>query len=428
MKILFLNPHINAAHEIVQELEAHGHALLLPLDVEEAWQMFQLHGTSVSLAILHREGLGGDEGVQLIQKLKMSADQADLPIILSSDVWKDADFAHHQNGSDGVNAYLQWPFSESQILELMEQIFGLSLGVHSEPEGLVVAESEDFAMAVPEESLIVEPEESPVSETEDSLASEPEVSVVSEEEVPRLTENLPLNLPENPVENRIFSQPIGDAVVPGGAVQSPDIETLKKYLLLREQDVAVLSSRLKIADERVQSLENSLKTEREKSADLDTLVDDRKIQLERFQNEKVLEIENLQAELSDLRFQNKAKTDKARVLEQQLKEAAGELERLKERVRNDIRKIRVREKELENKLELIKKDSELLLAGRENKIIELKRKVDLLEFNMDLLQDQFSREKENSSRLREQLAKVGQVVRVAAGLIDSSGGEGSKAS
>jgi len=411
MKILFLNPHINAEHKIIQELEAHGHAILLPLDAAEAWQMFELHGSSVSLAILHREGLGGDEGVQLIQKLKTSPDQVDLPVILSSDVWQDSDFVNHQNSSDGVNAYVQWPFSESQILELMNHIFDLPLEVHSEQKN----------ESVLDEPLSLESESAVVLESEFPLMEESEVSIISEEAIPPLKVDL---IKEDP----IFSRPIGDAVVPGGAVQSPDVETLKKYLLLREQDVAVLSSRLKIADERVLSLENSLKAEREKSVDLDTLAEERKIQLDRFEKEKVLEMENLQSELSDLRFQIKAKSDKGRVLEQQLKEAAGELERLKERVRNDIRKIRVREKELENKLELIKKDSELLLAGRENKIIELKRKVDLLEFNMDLLQDQFSREKEISSRLREHLAKVGQVVRVAAGLIDSSGGEGSKAS
>ena len=91
----------------------------------------------------------------------------------------------------------------------------------------------------------------------------------------------------------------------------------------------------------------------------------------------------------------------------------------------DIRKIRVREKELENRLEMTKNDSEALIAARENKIVELKRKLDILEFNMDLLQDQYSREKENSAKLHERLMKAAQVVRVAGGLLDSNkGGSG----
>ena len=127
----------------------------------------------------------------------------------------------------------------------------------------------------------------------------------------------------------------------------------------------------------------------------------------------------LQAELEELKFQNKAKSDRARIMEMQVREASDEIERLKERVRTDIRKIRVRERELENRLEIMKKDSEALIAAREQKIIELKRKVDLLEFNMDLLQDQYTREKENTGVLRERLAKAAKMVRVAGGLLDS---------
>jgi hypothetical protein len=70
----------------------------------------------------------------------------------------------------------------------------------------------------------------------------------------------------------------------------------------------------------------------------------------------------------------------------------------------------------------VKKDSEALLAARENKMIELKRKLDLLEFNMDLLQDQYTREKDTSALLRERLSKAAQVVRVAGGLLGPSVG------
>src|SRR6202022_3742317 len=111
-------------------------------------------------------------------------------------------------------------------------------------------------------------------------------------------------------------------------------------------------------------------------------------------------LQGLHAEIEELRFQNRTKADKARLLESKVNEATDEIERLKERVRNDIRKIRVREKELENKLEIVRKDSEALITARETKIMELKRKIDLLEFNIDLLQDQNTREKKNAAQLR----------------------------
>jgi chromosome segregation ATPase len=219
----------------------------------------------------------------------------------------------------------------------------------------------------------------------------------------------------------VFSEPVGDAVIPGGAVQTPDTETLKKYLMLREQDVAVLSNQLKAARDQITLLEKRLREEVGKNGDLDHDLSERQKRIEEFEKEKALALQGLQAEIDELRFQNKTKADKARLLESKVTEATEEIERLKERVRTDIRKIRVREKELENKLEIVRKDSEALITARETKIMELKRKIDLLEFNIDLLQDQNAREKENSAQLRERLAKAAQVVRVAGGLLDAQG-------
>ena len=215
-----------------------------------------------------------------------------------------------------------------------------------------------------------------------------------------------------------FAHPLGDAIIPGGAVSSPDIETLKKYLLLREQDVAALSVQLKNAKDEAASLNHLLLSESSRAEELDRIVADQKRKLDDFEKEKAIALETLNSEIAEIRFQSKAKSDKAKLLEIQVQEASTEIERLKERVRSDIRKIRVRERELENKLEITKKDSEVVLAARESKIIELKRKIDLLEFNMDLLQDRYTREKDSSAKLREKLAKAAQVVRVAEGLLD----------
>ena len=106
------------------------------------------------------------------------------------------------------------------------------------------------------------------------------------------------------------------------------------------------------------------------------------------------------------------------MLEQRVKEAVQEIERIRERVRVDMRRIRVREKELENRLEITTKDSEVLIAARENKIIDLKRKIDLSEFNLDLLQDKLQMEYEKNKELKDRLAKVGSAMKVAESWIE----------
>ncbi len=214
-----------------------------------------------------------------------------------------------------------------------------------------------------------------------------------------------------------YTEPMDDAVVPGGAATAPDVETLKKYLYLREQDVTALSAQLRQAREQIGGLENQLKHERAISSEFAHLAQEQDRRIDGFDKEKFVALEAAQKEVDDLKFEMKRRSEKIRVMELQVKDATDATERLKERVRGDIRKIRTREKELENRLEIMKKDSEALLGSREQKIIELKRKLDLIEFNTDLLQDQLEKERRTNTALREKLAKAAQIVRVAGGLL-----------
>ncbi len=494
MKILLVNPYLDALHEIMKAFKAKGIALLLSADPEEAWQMLLLHGNNVDLAIIHRElqplGLG------FIDKVKKHPIVSDLPIILSSEKWGDLEFATHQQTPQGANAYLKYPFQESELFKVIDQILspeknltakpftpvlespkvnlevnqessfkqegGMVLEDHavllnqserlSEGSKIITLEAPDGAESIavppplpagpePERVFPQEPEKLPLEFVLEAQLEPPPPSpppspppelpkeVIQKEdfahELPYLypsAEDSEKKSNPHPARPMHFHPPVGDAVVPGGAAQAPDVETLKKYLLLREQDVAALSTQLKTTREQLTSLEETLKLEKAKNVELGHVAGEQKRKIDDFDKIKIVEKEILQNEMDDLKFQFKAKSDKARLTESKLREAAEETERLKDRVRTDIRKIRVREKELENRLEIIKKDSEALLSARENKIVELKRKLDLLEFNMDLLQDQYQREKENTASFKDRFQRAGQAVRVASRILEGSAG------
>ncbi|MDR3607993.1 MAG: hypothetical protein P4M08_11515 [Oligoflexia bacterium] len=607
MKILLLNPFIDSSHPISAQLKAHGAAVLHPANPDEAWKMIELHGESLDLAIIHREPPTGpgiaDKNVPLnlsiLEKIKGSPKHADLPLIITSSAWGDSEFAKHQEGSFGANAYQKWPASADDLIQTIDTMFegqapwssvvaevgtsattgsGVTAGIKTAPPGgglslaapdatskitLSVAEATSPAITPATQSSVAQsivleepaqfdislsasgsasgvslafeaPESSfPADAQNHALSVQPVAASSSENELEpheRLvlaantksdaTSLLPDNNPSNatqvlqfdnppaeataqlpsltpealmeslemPPENTgiqgvtsidiggqdsasvhavagdqsatsaqidsdeslaadlpylfghksspqapqpglnaqsivnqvmMFAEPVGDAVVPGGAASSPDVETLKKYLLLREQDVAVLSNQLKSAREQVLLFDKKIKEANGQILELKHVIGEqrRRIDEEALCVEKL--VEGLRKENEELSFQLKAKSDKAKVMEAQVRAATEEIDRLKDRVRIDIRKIRVREKELENKLELVRRDSEALIAARESKIIELKRKIDLLEFNLDLLQDQYSREKDGSAQLRDRLGRAAQVVRVAGGLLDT---------
>jgi len=461
MKILLLNPHINAEHSVVKSLKKNGMALLLPSNAEEAWQMLRLHGDSVDLAVIHREGIGAkasEEGLSFVFKVKGDPGLSDLPMILSSETWKDPDFVKHQESSLGVHAYLRFPYQDTQLLETIHGVLGQS-STQSPKSPLVSGDSGsgfeleetkgghnngDINLELPP-VLHLEPSVSLPTANEvvkTSRIQAPKVSFfkkpffkkTAEPEKPKTVP--PLEMHDEQVAEEMpylfkkkstpkpsamnLNLPVGDALVPGGAGKSPDLETLKNYLMLREQDVAVLSNQLKAIQEMTAGLESQLRQQRAKNAELIQSDEDQKRKIADFEAGKSHSMDSLQNEIVELRFQARSKSDQARLLETQVREASEEMERLKERVRSDIRKIRVREKELENKLEIMRRDSEALIGARETKIVELKRKLDLVEFNLDLLQDKYMKEKDHSLQLRERLAKAAQVVRVAGGMLDTN--------
>ncbi len=266
-----------------------------------------------------------------------------------------------------------------------------------------------------------EPAFSLSEQTRSTQTREPEIDVEAAEAMPYVFSNAPQSREgtRSTVQpHHQFTQPVDDSIIPGGASGNADLETLKKYLLFREQDVAVLSNQLKETRQQLEEMNQVLRLERAMATEMKHTVEEQRRRIEGFETERRVLTEGFEREANELRFQIKGKSDKARLFEAQVKEAVDEVERIKERVRLDIRKIRTREKELENRLEINRRDGEALLTLRESRIVELKRKLDLLEFNMDLLQNQYERERTNNKKLRELFERASQVVKVAGGLLE----------
>lgn len=405
MKLLVFHPQHDALQNLAQELGAQGIALLFAESRADASALLEMHGNTIDAVWVHTDG--GLPGLDFIADLKTSPATSELPTIVSTESWTDAQCAQHQATPGGANAYLHWPVTADALQKILSEIFPQNAAASAPIEP-----SLEISLTP---SLVFE---SPVEEVKPE--SEPEINVSSAEAetaMPYLFRKKVLtDAHEAPTAQ---NPPVvwGDAVIPGGAAQTPDEETLKKYLMLREQDVAALSSQLKTARQQIQTMEQSMAESHALQGELKHLLDAAQKRIADFENEKAQALAQQDAQIQELKFELRSKQDRLQVLETQVKEATAEVEQIKERVRQDIRKIRVREKELENRLEIVRRDSEALLSARESKIIELKRRLDLLEFNMDLLQDQYNRSKDQNKKLEEKLNRAAQVVRVAGGML-----------
>src|SRR5262249_11636288 len=125
MKVLYLEPRMDVGQKISEALKARGLAILLATNPAEAKQLLQLHGRSIDLAVIHREGPygTGDPGLRFISTFKAEATHADLPYILTSAQWSDADCAAHQSTPMGANAYVT-QINAEKILAAIEAVSG----------------------------------------------------------------------------------------------------------------------------------------------------------------------------------------------------------------------------------------------------------------------------------------------------------------
>jgi len=111
-------------------------------------------------------------------------------------------------------------------------------------------------------------------------------------------------------------------------------------------------------------------------------------------------------------------SEKKEVYEMKYKTLYKEFDRLNQKVRIDFNQVKQREKELESKLELVVMDSDSQVQTRDMKILELKRKIDSLEFNMENSSIRELKHREDKSKLEERLAKIMKTLRGSIQLIE----------
>jgi len=95
-----------------------------------------------------------------------------------------------------------------------------------------------------------------------------------------------------------------------------------------------------------------------------------------------------------------------------------ELDKSAQKNKIDVKKVQIRERELEQKLELLKSDAETQIRHRDLKILELKRKIDAMEFDMESISQQEKRSVESRFELEDKLEKAIKTLRSAINVLE----------
>jgi hypothetical protein len=209
-------------------------------------------------------------------------------------------------------------------------------------------------------------------------------------------------------------------VPPSTVVGIPgDFQTLKKYTVIKEREVRERDGALQVMTAQLKQIQIKLDKSDKERRRLQIVLEDieskyRVLETEKDQNNFHLSsIESVhQEKLRDMQL----RLDNAQFAAQK---AERKLEEFRIKIRSDIHKIRARERELANRLELQKRDAEALLAAKDERLMQQGREIDRLKFELESLRDRIVSDTEKAEDRAGRLMRALQSLKLAQGVLSS---------
>ncbi len=166
------------------------------------------------------------------------------------------------------------------------------------------------------------------------------------------------------------------------------------------------SEHLRVAQEKISSLDEEIARLRQENENLA----DAAGRFEKTAEERLIRYDNLKRDYEENRnlFEDEKKTlrDTLSAQSQEMEKLKIHKKNLEDRLSNNIQQVRVRERELENRLELMNLDGQILSREKDKYILDLKRKLDRIKIDLKIQQSKYSDIQQDLDRLRDQSRKA----------------------
>ncbi|MFM8270168.1 MAG: hypothetical protein ACKN9V_08270 [Pseudomonadota bacterium] len=170
-------------------------------------------------------------------------------------------------------------------------------------------------------------------------------------------------------------------------LSSNQIEILKRYIELKETEVRDLRQQQQQYQEFTQKNAIKIDTFIKQNRLLTAQLDEAQRNIARLQAEMEEERREHNEQLTLMKSDFDDKLKQAGATQDQMKELIRRREEFKDKVKEDLKRIKLKERELENKYELLKNDTQTLLESKDKQILELKKKTDALDLELEQFDD-----------------------------------------
>jgi chromosome segregation ATPase len=195
-------------------------------------------------------------------------------------------------------------------------------------------------------------------------------------------------------------------------------------ILLTSEGALIQSEQLRVAQERILELErivDSLRIENEEllsaGETLRNKTDTLQSQLDNLAESQKDKREALREELVVAKTALTAKTE-------ELARKTLKVEELETRLSSDLKRIRVRERELENRLEILKLENQAILKNKDEVILDLKRKIDQFTFELESYRSKGRDLNRQVEENRERVRRTVKALRLALTMLEGEEEEG----
>lgn len=211
-------------------------------------------------------------------------------------------------------------------------------------------------------------------------------------------------------------------------LSGPQVEILKKYISLKENEVRDLRDQLRQYQTALTKLSGQhqelSRNYRANMLELDTL----RQRDERYNKEIHKLRKEHDSQLQGIKRDIEGRYSNSEDYEHQIQDLIRQKEEWKDKVKEDLKKIKLKERELENKYELLKRDMQALLDSKDKHVLDLKKKNDALELELESMEDRLRRSSSAMSGVESRKRRLVETMKLAITLLEEMSADASSSS
>lgn len=196
------------------------------------------------------------------------------------------------------------------------------------------------------------------------------------------------------------------------------VKILRKYIALKEAEVRDIKDQKRQYQNFVKKLSGKMENNSDRSRDLVKDLETLRRRNEALMAEVHDSKEKHQQEIKVLKGEYEERLRMAGDIDAQVDHFSREKEGWKQKIKEDLKKIKLKERELENKYELLKRDSQALLDSKDRHVLELKKKCDALELELESLEERLRRNNSVLSSIDAKKKRLVETFRLAINMLE----------